>query len=506
MTTDRLLGHLGFRARVLGVVAVLLVAATAIGLLVQREVLLRRHDRAVTASLVQERTEIERLAAGSDPETGEPFAGDVEAIFDTFLRHNVPDEGEVFLTLVDGEPYATTRGPEGVRIDRDERLVRRWASLRTGELGGLQTDAGHVEYLAVPMVRQGRSAGVFVVANFVQREQEEIESGLRVEAIAAGLVLLVVIGAAWVLAGRLLRPVKELTEATRAISDTDLSRRITVDGDDEIAELARTVNDMLDRLESAFAAQRDFVDDAGHELRTPITIVRGHLELMGDEPQDRVETVALVTDELDRMARIVDDMLVLATADHPDFVRPDSVELSDFTTDLLMKARALGNRTWRLDAAATGAVECDPQRLAQAVLNLARNAVEHTEESTEIAIGSSRRDGEMRIWVRDNGPGIEAHEQEWIFDRFARGAGPRRSQGAGLGLAIARAVAIGHRGRIELDTAPGAGATFTLVLPAGAHAYRDELGAGARDHPSGDVGSTLASASVSSMDAPARTS
>jgi two-component system, OmpR family, sensor kinase len=458
--------RLGFRGRVLGFSTALLLVATSVGLVVQRAVLLQRLDNEVAASLEQERVEIERLAAGRDPATGQPFADDVRAIFDTFLRRNVPGEGEAYLTFVDGAVYLGTPAPGGVRLDRDPRLAQRWASLGTGEAGSLNTEAGPVDYLAVPLRSQNRTLGVFVVANFLRGEREEIEDSIRVEAAVSAGVLIVTVGAAWVIAGRLLRPVRQLTDTARTITDTDLSRRIPVEGDDEIAELTRTFNEMLDRLTAAFAVQRAFVDDAGHELRTPITIVRGHLELMGDEPHDREETVALVTDELDRMSRIVDDLLLLAKAEQPDFVQLQPVEASDLTTELLVKARALGPRDWRLDTCASGTFLADPQRLTQAVLNLARNAVEHTTPGAEVALGSIRRDGEVRIWVRDTGPGVDPAERDRIFERFARGrGGPRRSEGAGLGLAIVRAIAAGHHGRVELDSRPGAGATFTLVLP-----------------------------------------
>jgi two-component system OmpR family sensor kinase len=482
-TTDRRRVRLGFRVRVLGSLAALLVAATVIGLTVQRAVLEQRLDRDVSADLDQERREIVALAAGRNPETGELFAGDARAIFDTFLRRNVANEGEVYLTLIDGEPYKSTRAPEGVRLDRDRALVAQWASLTGGDRGGLDTAAGPVEYLALPLRSQGQTVGVFVVANFVREAKNELESGLRVEAAVSVVVVLVAIGAAWLIAGRLLRPVRELTDQARSITETDLSGRIPVDGDDEIAELAETFNEMLNRLEAAFAAQQAFVDDAGHELRTPITIVRGHLELMGDDPADREETVALVIDELDRMARIVDHLLLLAKAEQPDFVRLEPVELSDFTTDLLMKVRALGDRDWQFDGCGTGMVLADPQRLTQAGLNLARNAVDHTTAGAAIGVGSSRSDGEIRLWVRDTGPGVEAAERERIFERFARGAhGHRRSDGAGLGLAIVRAVAIGHHGRVELDSRPGAGATFTVVFPDG--------GVRTEQHSSSIVGST----------------
>ena len=462
--TERLRILPSFRVRVLGSLAALMVIAAIGGLLLQRVVLLRGLDQDVTASLEQEREELETLAQGNDPLSGQPFGGDVEAIFDTFLRRNVPEEGEVYIALVDGAAYRTTPGAP-LRLDADPEWVARWGPLTEGDRGEISTEAGPVQYLAVPLVYEGATRGVFVIANFTQGERDEIESAVRVEAAVSALVLSVVILIAWFVAGRLLRPVKQLTEAAETISDSDLTRRIPVEGDDEISRLARTFNEMLDRLEESFTAQRRFIDDAGHELRTPITIVRGHLDLLGEHPEERQETLALVSDELSRMARIVDDLLLLAKAEQPDFIRIEPVELADLTTELLVKGRTLGPRAWRLDACAEGIVEADPQRITQAMLNLARNAVEHTVPGAEIGLGSAWADGGVRLWVRDTGAGIDLAEQERIFDRFARGRSRRRSDGAGLGLAIVRTIATAHGGQVELESTPGRGATFTIVLP-----------------------------------------
>jgi signal transduction histidine kinase len=458
--------RLGFRGRVLGLCAILLVGAGALGLLVQRSVLLQRLENEVRESLEEERREMELLATGSNPATGEPFDGDVKAIFDTFLSRNEIGEGEVYLTFVGDGAYKSTPAPDGVRLDLDTVLVERWTSLSVGERGSIGTPAGPVDYIATPLQNEGRTAGVFVVANFVQNERDEIEDAITVEALVSFSVLVVALGAAWILAGRLLAPIRRLTETARSISDTDLSQRISVDTDDEIAELADTFNDMLDRLDAAFATQRAFIDDAGHELRTPITVIRGQLELMGDDPNERDETIALVTDELDRMARIVNDLLLLAKAEQHDFVVLEPVELSDFTTDLLMKSSVLGDRDWRLDACAEGHVSADAARLTQAMLNLARNAVEHTHNGDEIGIGSQLDDGSVRLWVRDTGPGGPADEPARVFERFRRGRNrARSSDGAGLGLAIVRAVADAHGAQATIDSTPPDGATFSIVLP-----------------------------------------
>lgn len=466
MTTAEPRLRLGFRVRVLGFVALLLLGSAVTGLLLQRAVLIQQLDRDVAGELDQEREELEVLAAGRDPATGEPFDGDVRAIFDTHLRQNVPNEGEVYLTFVDGEPYATTPSPTDYRLDEQPELVAAWAGITKGERGRIDTPAGPVEYLAVPLRRGDATSGVFVVANFMGEERDEIDASIRTEIVISALVLVVAIAAAWMIAGRLLAPVKQLTETARSITDTDLSGRIPVEGHDEIAQLTTTFNAMLDRLEEAFDAQRAFVADAGHELRTPITIVRGHLELMGDDPDDRAETVAIVTDELERMTRLVEDLLLLAKAEQPDFLHEEPVVLSHLTADVLAKAGPLGDRGWRLDASDDATFDADPQRLTQAWLNLARNAVEHTAPGDEIGIGSSIADGQVRLWVRDTGAGIDPADRDRIFERFARGAtGPRRTEGAGLGLSIVRAIAAAHGGTIELESTPGEGSTFTIVLP-----------------------------------------
>ncbi|HEX7131119.1 MAG TPA: ATP-binding protein [Iamia sp.] len=458
--------RLGFRARVLGFAALLLVGAVGAALLVQRAVLLERLDRNVTASLEQEAQELRALSTnGRNPRTAEPFAGDVAAIFETFISRNVPAPSEAYMTFVAGELDRQT-APAPVLAESHPELVERWAGLEDGARGEVDTAAGPVRYLAVPLESGGRTRGVFVVMNFLEDERRAIDADLRVSALVAAVIVAVAIGIAWSTAGRLLRPLREVTEAARTISETDLSRRIPVDGDDEVAVLARTFNQMLDRLETAFATQRAFVDDAGHELRTPITVVMGQLELMGDDPEDRAATLAVVEDELGRMARIVEDLLLLAKAEQTDFVRPEPVELADLTTELLMKARTLGDRDWTLDACASGTVALDPQRINQAVLNLARNAVEHTDPGTAVAVGSQRVGDRLHLWVRDDGAGVAPADQERIFDRFSRGPhARRRSDGAGLGLAIVAAVAHGHGGRVALRSAPGRGATFTLDLP-----------------------------------------
>ena len=337
--------------------------------------------------------------------------------------------------------------------------------MTTVKRGELNTPEGRVRYIAVPVRAGGETAGVFVITSAVGEDAADVTEAIQVAAGVALAVLLLVSVIGFVAAGRVLAPLRELDSAARAIGSSDLTQRIEVEGDDEIAELGRTFNAMLDRLEAAFSSQREFISDAGHELRTPITIIGGHLELMPDDPEERRETLALVRDELDRMGRFVDDLLTLAKAERPDFLRVRDVDVDELTEELMAKAQALAPRAWELGGIGVGQVRADRQRLTQAMMSLAQNAVEHTREGDRIAIGSELEPGRLRMWVEDDGPGIPAADQERVFERFARGDAERRSEGAGLGLAIVRAIAEAHGGRVRLRSAPGEGSRFTLELP-----------------------------------------
>ncbi|RIK45050.1 MAG: two-component sensor histidine kinase [Chloroflexi bacterium] len=450
------------RLRILGWYVALVAGAIAVGLFVQRGILLSQLNSNINAQLNQEISELHQLAAGRDPNTGQPFGRDVAAIFDTFLQRNVPEAGEAMFTLVDGQPYASTVAP--LQLLEDPQIVATWAAISTPTRDELSTAAGPVRYQAVPLLDNDRVAGVFVVAVFLEERRAEVDHVVTVGGFVYGASFLVASVLAWIAAGRVLRPVKVLTAAARSISEDNWRERIPVSGDDEIVELARTFNEMLDRLEDAFAAQRRFIDDAGHELRTPITVIRGHLELLEVDPDNRAETIALVMDELDRMTRMVEDLLLLAKSETPDFLQLDTVDVGDLVQDIANKATALAPRDFIVEVAPRIKIVADRQRLTQALINLVRNAIEHTPASSPIWIGNRVAGASVEIWVRDAGPGIAAADQERIFERFAR-AGARRSDGAGLGLAIVKAIAEAHGGRVTVASRLGAGATFTLILP-----------------------------------------
>jgi two-component system, OmpR family, sensor kinase len=442
-------------------------AISTIGLVVVTyEVLQFRIDQRIDLELRQEAAELRVLVnEGKDPDTGRPFAG-VRRIFRVYLENNVPSRNEAFITFLAGEPYLRSGPVVPYRLDKDPELVARWANLTETDRGGVGTPAGRVEYLAVPLnAPGGETGGVFVAAIFRDRAAStEADSAIFAAGVVGLGVLLLGSLLAWRLADRVIRPVTALTRTAKSISETDLSARIPTDGRDEVSQLAQTFNDMLDRLERAFGSQRRFADDASHELKTPLTIVRGHLELLDDDPVERRETLALVTDELDRMGRIVEDLLLLARREEPDFLTLSTVDVGVLTDTLLAKAKALAPRDWVLDVRGQGVIVADHQRLTQAIMQLADNASRYSNGDNPIALGSIVSGGQARFWIRDQGPGIPAVEHEAVFERFRRGTGTGRSEGAGLGLAIVKAIAEAHKGRVELESTPE-GSVFSIVVP-----------------------------------------
>jgi two-component system, OmpR family, sensor kinase len=460
------------RTRILIAYVILLALALMLAVFGFRQFLLFRLEEQVDNALRQEVLELDQLLTnGRDPATGRPFAT-LEALFDTYFARNVPSEEEAFLGFVEGKLYRSStlaRFPldrlPAERLPEWEQLASRSAGDEREATGRIDTRLGEAHF-RTERIRFENDVGAFVVTILPADERKAISDFVTYGGAAALGVLLIASALAWAIAGRALEPVRQLTETARSISQSDLTRRIEVRGTGEAAEMARSFNAMLDRLESVFQSQREFVQDANHELRDPLTIVRGHLQLLEDDPDERRRTVQLVTDELDRMGTIVEDLKLLAEADQPGFLRLEWIDLEAFTQELHSKASALAPRGWAIDHAGDGALLADRHRLTQAVMNLAHNAVQHTAESDTIAISTAVRGDHVRITVRDTGVGISVPDQAAIFDRFTRGTGAHlRYGGSGLGLAIVKAIADAHHGIVELESRLGEGATFTIVVP-----------------------------------------
>ena len=469
---DWLVGADSARTRILIAYVLLLALAAVVAMLGFRQFLLFQLEDQVDNALRQEVLELDQLLTnGRDPATGRPFAS-LETLFDTYFARNVPSVEEAFLGFVEGELYRSStlaRFPldrlPTERLSEWEQLASRSPGEERDATGTIDTRLGEAHFRAARIRFQG-DGGAFVVTILPADEREQIGNFLTYGGAAALGVLLIASACAWLIAGRALEPVRLLTETARSISQSDLTRRIEVRGSGEAAEMARSFNAMLDRLESVFHSQREFASDANHELRGPLTIVRGHLQLLEDDPDERRRTIQLVTDELDRMGTIVDDLKLLADADQPGFLRLEWIDLELFTQELHSKASALASRNWVVDGFGGGTLFADRHRLTQAAMNLAHNAAQHTAESDTIAIATEVRDGRIRLTVQDTGVGVSVPDQTAIFDRFTRGSGAHlRYRGSGLGLAIVRAIADAHGGHVELESRLGEGATFTIVVP-----------------------------------------
>lgn len=459
---------LSTRVRIIGFVLLLVLLALLVSTFVTWRLLIAATNERMDSRLRGEIEEFARLTeSGVNATTGERFS-DVDEVLQLAITFNLALPNEKFLGYVDGEFAYQSRQQAPVLLSQDRNFSELAGSVDRTQAGLYESGAGEVRYIAVPVTLPGDPArGVIVVAYFADQERQAADEAARVMLLVGGGTIVVASLAAWIIAGRILRPIREITDAARQIGETDLFRRIDVpDGpQDEIAELGATFNGMLDRLQAGFDSQRRFLDDVSHELRTPITIVRGHLELLdSQDPHDIDETTALVDEELDRMNRLVTDLLTLARAEQPEFVVPEPTDAGALTHAIFDKVGALAERRWMLESVAWATVALDPQRITQAVIALAHNATQHTEVDDRISIGSRIMDGSLWLWVSDSGTGLEPGTEHRVFERFGRGDSSR-PDGAGLGLAIVGAIVSAHQGRVAVDSSPGRGATFTLVLP-----------------------------------------
>jgi two-component system OmpR family sensor kinase len=462
VTTDQPRWKLGLRLRLLGWALSLLAVASIASVVVIRQVLVNQLENRVATDMRQEVSEFRRLVDAWSPGTGRPPGDDLRAIADSYLTRNEMSTGESVLVFVEGQFYQGTSTPGELGLPAAQ--VAEWTTLTTSRQGQIDDhQQGPAHWLVTPVSWDGQTYGQFVVTGFTAGQYADIEHAVQLMGLSCLLVIVVVAAGGYLAMGRALRPLRNVTEAAQVISETDLARRISVTGTDEVAVLSRTFNTMLGRLERAFQTQQAFLSDAGHELRTPITIVRGHLEVMGDDPLERAETIALVTDELDRMNRMVNDLLMLARAEQPDFLQPAPADAAALMDDVFVKASALGNRDWRLNLSGPAWVWADRQRLTQAVMQLAQNAVQFTAEHGRIELAVAVTGQEVQLSVTDDGIGVEPQDRDRIFGRFARAA--HRTEGTGLGLAIVAAIAQAHNGRVELESVPGGGSTFTITLP-----------------------------------------
>jgi two-component system, OmpR family, sensor kinase len=367
----------------------------------------------------------------------------------------------------DGEPAAEQQ--------REIRLGRNLLIPRIGYSTERVPDAGKMR-IHERSVRLGASS-VTVGAGQPLAAVEQAQHGVAQAFIIAGALTLVIALIASYLAGvRVSSPLRRMTTVATRVDAGDLEPRMAPPegGGDEVRVLAESFNRMLDRLAEAFASQREFIADASHELRTPITVIRGQLEVLAASDNPSAEDVRraerAVQAEITRISRLVDDLLLLAQAERADFLRVEPIDLPSFVTELWDGVSLTAARRFELSDVPPATLRADPDRLAQALRNLAGNAVAHTSEHDGlIRLEVARVDTErIRFSVLDDGPGIPDAERERVFLRFHRTdpARARRDGGAGLGLAIVRAIAEAHGGRVVAATSGNRrGARIDLELP-----------------------------------------
>ena len=326
-------------------------------------------------------------------------------------------------------------------------------------------------FVAAPMMSRHRSIGtVIVAADLAQQRSDQY----RVLVLVVGLAFIALVGAvagAYLLLRRLLRTVGRITKTASAIESGDLDRRLGDQGtDDEVGQLAATFDSMLDRLETAMTQQRRLLSDVSHQLRTPLTVARGHLEVLArQEDADIVEvreTVSVVIDELDHMRSLVERLLLLGRALEPDFLQLERLDLRTFLSDLFDAAHVLADRNWWLSDVPDIVLEVDAAKLRGALLNLIDNAIKATVVDETIAISAvcDTGRGDVVLRIDDSGPGIPDGERELVLERFGRTCGADR-EGSGLGLAIVTAVAEAHGGSFDLAESDLGGCRCIITLP-----------------------------------------
>lgn len=329
--------------------------------------------------------------------------------------------------------------------------------------------------ISVPIVYQGNLLYIVQVGTSMESVGETLQRFLVLLVVAIPIALAVSLAGGWFLAGRALRPVDKITLAAQRIAAGDLSQRLSIPAaHDEIGRLAATFNNMIGRLDTSFRQIRQFTSDASHELRTPLTVMKGETDLVLRRPRlldDYKSVLESNLEEIDRMTRIVDELLFLSRADMGE-VRVESlpVAMESLVEDIHRQAKLLAqdrNIDVLLGTVMPVVVQGDDLRLRELLLNLVENAMKYSHPGGKVEISLLNDGREARLSVTDQGIGIAPADHKKIFQRFFRTdvARGHTKKGTGLGLAICAWIAELHKGRVGVKSALGQGSTFTVVLP-----------------------------------------
>lgn len=387
------------------------------------------------------------------------------------LGEGQPDDGFAQLIDADGSPIGSSSSIAGARALVAARDI---AAPTFSERDALTIEGEVVpaRMLAVA-IGDGR---VLVVGASLDDQRQTLDRLALTLAVGGPLALVLVVGVTWLLVGWTLRPVERIRERAAAISAGDPGRRLPVPGTrDELARLAETLNAMLERLQEAIERERRFVDDASHELRTPLANLKAELDLAlrrSRTPDELERALRSASEEADRLARLADDLLVLARADRGRLpIRREPVDVARLVSGTVdsFAARAL-DRGVGIEVRVPDELRADVDelRMRQALGNLLDNGLRYVPAGGRVSVDAERRDGSLRLEVRDTGPGFPPGFLPVAFEAFARPdtARSRPEGGTGLGLAIVAAVAEAHGGTAEAGNLPGGGAVVVLSIPA----------------------------------------
>jgi two-component system, OmpR family, sensor kinase len=339
--------------------------------------------------------------------------------------------------------------------------------------------------LTVPLEIGGRSVGRIQIAQGLSVITEALNTLLEVMLIV-GIVLIGLAGAAsWMITQSALAPLVHFTRTALEITRTnDLTRRVPLKGppDDEIGNLIQAFNQMLSRLDRMIQSQRRFLADVGHEFRTPLTVIRGNVDLMERMNELDEESVESIRSEVDRLTRLVGDLLLLAQIESGKLpLNRQRIELDSLVLEVIRQSKVLAGDRVRLKLNEIDQVQVcgDMDRLKQVFVNLLSNAIKYTPDQGQVVVSLAKDIRFAIVTVSDTGPGIPQEDLPNIFDRFYRGEKSRfRSKdgkGFGLGLSIAYWIVKNHNGRIEVDSKPGAGTTFQVLLPLAEGSCEEEI-------------------------------
>jgi heavy metal sensor kinase len=387
-----------------------------------------------------------------------------------------PEFYDKFFRLLDPEGHTRARS----RLRREGTLplsAEARANARRGKatFETVQLADGAARILTLPIVRGGHLVQLIQVGMSLEASARTLSRYLTILVVLVPLAVgLAAVGGA-LLARRALRPVDTLSLTARRITAEDLTQRLPRRGTgDELDRLAETLNAMLARLEDAFAEVRRFAADAAHELRTPLTVLRGEIEvaLRGERSPDEYRRVLQSSlEEVQGLTQLAEDLLLLSRFSVTVSAPRQRIELEPLVVDVLDAGTQLAHRRGvsiaSLALTSAAVVVGDAAALRRALLNLVDNAVKYTPPGGKVEVSLLRDERTAAIVVRDSGIGIAPGDTERIFQPFVRLEAAREGAagGAGLGLSIARSIVVAHGGQLTLESAPGAGSTFTVRLP-----------------------------------------